>query len=78
MAEFPGGPLITQLARQPGRKEARYAHLLGGEAPNEEPVYESIAPRVAGGIDARVSTLENEVRELREQLARIQRELGLA
>lgn len=79
MAEYSGGPLVTQLARQPGRKEARYAHLLSGEAPADEPAtHESAAPRVSGGMEARVSALESEVRELREQFARIQRELGLA
>jgi uncharacterized protein len=78
MAEFPGGPLITQLARQPGRKEARYGHLLSGEAPVEEHVPDGAVPRAAGGMEARVFALENEMRELRDQLARIQRELGLS
>ena len=35
MAEWPAGALVTRLGRQPGQKEARYAHLLSGEPVNE-------------------------------------------
>jgi uncharacterized protein YceH (UPF0502 family) len=76
MAEFPVGALVTQVARQPGRKEARYTHLLGGEPAAEEHVPDTAAPRA--GMDVRVTTLETEVRALREQIARIERELGLS
>ncbi len=31
LGEWPGGALIKKLPRQPGQKEARYAHLLSGE-----------------------------------------------
>jgi uncharacterized protein YceH (UPF0502 family) len=59
-------PLVTQLARAPGTKEARYAHLLGGE-----PVAECISPE--SGVEKPVSgagkSLEQEVAELRAQVA---------
>jgi uncharacterized protein YceH (UPF0502 family) len=76
MAEFAGGPMVTQLPRQTGRKEARYIHLLSGEPAGEEFVHETAAPRA--GMEARVAALENEVRQLTEQIARIQRELGIS
>ena len=76
MAEYREGPLVTQVARQPGRKEARYTHLLSGEPSQDEPLTDSSPPRA--GFDARLGALENEVRELREQIGRIQRELGIS
>src|SRR6516164_3775951 len=61
-------PLVTMLARQPGTKESRYAHLLSGEveaaAQNAEPAY---TPRSAD--DGRVGRLE-------EQVAALQREVS--
>lgn len=66
-------PLITRLARQPGRKEARYAHLFSGK-PVETAVEEGGAPveaarqRVMAG-DERIARLEEEVAALREDVA---------
>jgi uncharacterized protein YceH (UPF0502 family) len=31
LAEREGGPFVTRLAREPGRRESRYAHLFSGE-----------------------------------------------
>jgi uncharacterized protein YceH (UPF0502 family) len=31
LGEREGGPLVTRLAREPGRRESRYAHLFSGE-----------------------------------------------
>jgi hypothetical protein len=67
--------LVTRLPRQPGRKEARYAHLLSGEprlpeedAPNPE------APRLrVMAENERLGRLEEEVGSLREQVAELQR-----
>jgi uncharacterized protein YceH (UPF0502 family) len=76
MADFQGRPLVTQMARQPGRKEARYTHLLSGEPEADSPAEDYPVPRA--GLDARVSALETELREVREQLSRIQSELGIS
>src|SRR5581483_4981860 len=38
-----GEPLVTKLPRQPGQKEARFAHLLSGE-PEVEEIAETFAP----------------------------------
>lgn len=76
LQEFSGGELVVQLPRQTGQKEARFAHLLSGE-PQVPTATEEASPRVTGALDARVITLENEVREMRELLSRIRAELGI-
>ena len=65
-SEEKGGPLVVQLPRAAGAREARWAHLLCG------PVDVSAAPSAAAepavgasGLAARVATLESEVAELR-------------
>ncbi|MEQ1764406.1 MAG: YceH family protein [Pyrinomonadaceae bacterium] len=62
-------PLLVRLERQPGQKEARYAHLLSGEidvsslpTPGEK--------RSSGSADpSRVEALEIEVASLKQELA---------
>jgi uncharacterized protein YceH (UPF0502 family) len=74
------GPLVLMLPRQPGSREARYAHLLGGPVAAaagrslgspEETVSEVRGESVIG----RLSRLEAEVRELRETVAGLERRL---
>jgi uncharacterized protein YceH (UPF0502 family) len=60
-------PLVTRLNRQPGQKEARFAHLLSGEV-SADTVFEDSAPRGRGRGDSnndRMATLEAEVERLR-------------
>ena len=77
MVEFDGGPLVVQLPKQPGRKEARYAHLLSGEPAITHAADAAEPVRAASGLEARVAALESEVTSLREQLARVMKELGV-
>jgi uncharacterized protein YceH (UPF0502 family) len=72
-------PYVRRLARQPGAREARWVHLLCGDAgiPQEEaPAARGPAERMlpaSAAIDAlteRVERLEAEVAELRALLAR--------
>jgi len=67
-------PLVMRLARQPGQKEERYAHLLAGEVTGEEPV--AAVPVAATGPDP-VAELRAEVAELRRQLDEVREQLGL-
>jgi hypothetical protein len=69
-------PLATLLPRQPGTKEARYAHLLSGEVVMPEPEAANppaaAAPKDADRIarlEEQVSTLQSEVSDLRQELA---------
>jgi uncharacterized protein len=59
-------PLVVQLPRQPGQKEARYAHLLSGE-PDPEVLESQATQRSPGRLEA----LEQEVRELRTELGEL-------
>lgn len=61
-------PIVIKLERQPGQKEARYAHLLSGEVAQEKIM---AAPRTTGGDGSndRIEKLENEVESLRSELA---------
>jgi uncharacterized protein YceH (UPF0502 family) len=66
--------LVKMLARQPGTKEARYAHLLCGEVEGAEAVAEAVVTSASldGGritrLEIEVGGLKAEVAELRQQL----------
>jgi uncharacterized protein YceH (UPF0502 family) len=68
-------PLVTKLPRQAGRKEARYAHLLGGMPAVEEEAEEQRGgareSRAGGGGGDRVARLETEVEALRGEMAEL-------
>jgi uncharacterized protein len=62
--------LVVRLSLRPGQREERYAHLLGGEAPDEEP---EAAPAPMSDdrldrIERDLADLRAQVRELREML----------
>jgi uncharacterized protein len=63
-------PLVVVLPRQPGTKEARYAHLLSGEV--TEAVFAFKEP-AGNSLEAEVAALRQEVAELREQVERVLR-----
>lgn len=71
-----GEPLVTRLARQAGRKEARYAQLLGGDIQGdaEERMFDAEGPctEMTGGDD-RIARLEEQVTSLREEVAMLRR-----
>lgn len=68
--KFP--PLVARLARAPGTKEARYAHLLSGEEILER---QEMAASFSGGLDMprqdRIVQLEAEVARLRTEVDRL-------
>lgn len=86
LAERPedqGGPLVVQLARAPGEREARWAQLLTGPVlADAAGTHVSIAsrayPEPAGAVFDRISALEAEVAELRATVARLCAEFGLS
>jgi uncharacterized protein len=74
-------PLVTVLPRQPGSREARYAHLLGGpvEMASRDAGTERVRTREQGSdLAARVAELEAEVAALREAVRRIEAVSGSA
>ena len=71
-------PLVRVLPRQPGTKESRYMHLLSGDV-----AAEYVPPAGASGVrhsgdqlDARVTSLENELATLRSEIADLRREFA--
>jgi hypothetical protein len=69
-------PLVKKLARQPGTKESRYAHLLAGELEEWSAPVET-QPLAATGIqdEQRVARLEAEVQSLRQEVAELRQQL---
>jgi uncharacterized protein len=70
-------PLVKVLPRQPGTKEARYAHLFSGE-PAEVVVYTEATESARRGaglgqLEAEIAALREEVAELRGQVERVLR-----
>ncbi len=73
------GPFVVRLAREPGRRESRYAHLFSGEVSGADdgaaaPGADASADQPAGGggrmaeLEARVARLEAEMAELKLSL----------
>lgn len=77
-----GGPLVIKLARTPGTREQRWAHLLCG--PVDETQAGAMSATRASGSEAtgntgeRLAQLEAEVSELRATVAKLCAELGMS
>lgn len=70
-------PLVMQLPRAPGTKEARWAHLLSGEIAVERMEHAAaIGPSSTVEAEDRVGRLEAEVGELKEEVAQLRQELA--
>jgi uncharacterized protein YceH (UPF0502 family) len=79
-------PLVVKLPRQPGSRESRFAHLLGGPVEvelSEEPPHP--APSVLqrhsendkiAKLEEEIASLRMELSDLKQQFAELKRELG--
>ncbi|TFW10600.1 DUF480 domain-containing protein [Oxalobacteraceae bacterium OM1] len=63
-------PLVARLPVAPGTKEARYVHLLSGEAPAE-----AISMRAESSRQDRITALESDVATLRANLETLREEM---
>ena len=67
------GPFVVRLAREPGKRESRYAHLFSGEpeasATHEDPSIEQPTPDSSA---QRIEQLEALVTQMQEQLNRFE------
>ncbi len=73
------GPLTTMLARQPGSREARYAHLLGGPVRDSAPLppdstltspgQRNPASSTLSAVQAELSSLQSAVAALEQRIA---------
>jgi uncharacterized protein YceH (UPF0502 family) len=67
-------PIVIRLAREPGRRDSRYAHLLSGPVSVPiESALESAPPgaRAPAPASDRIATLETAVAELRNEIERL-------
>ena len=78
-------PLAKMLARQPGTKENRYAHLLAGDVAGPEPytasqttnhVEAGDSPAVMARDKDRMANLENEIAELKTAIAELRQQFA--
>lgn len=70
-------PFVVKLARQPGTKESRYAHLLSGEVHLDHHEAQAKAEPVMQEVRAeneRIARLESEVETLRQELQEIRQQ----
>jgi hypothetical protein len=69
-------PLVMKLARQPGTKESRYAHLLAGEVEGWSAPAQTQPQAATGSQDEqRITRLETEVQSLRNEVAHLRQQL---
>jgi uncharacterized protein YceH (UPF0502 family) len=70
-------PLAKLLPRQPGTKEARYAHLLSGDV-TVAPVESSaeVVVTSSAGIGERLARLEDQVATLQSDMADLKQQLA--
>ena len=76
-SEAKGGPLVAKLARAPGMREQRWAHLLCGPVEAGEPQPESMAP-ASPHLEARIETLEKQVAQLNATVRDLCEQLGMS
>jgi uncharacterized protein YceH (UPF0502 family) len=68
-------PLAKVLPRQPGTKEARYAHLLSGDVEAWEPPAEQAGPAISADAE-RVAVLEDQVAVLQREVAELKQQMA--
>ena len=85
MAERPAGALVVKLARLPGSREGRWAHLLAGPVAEElagaayQPAAnDDVSLGEVAALKANVARLESELIALKALVARVCSELGIA
>ncbi len=72
------GPYVVRLAREPGRRESRYAHLLSGSVEGatdgvEQPFAAELPATGTAGADAK--SLQERVAQLEQRVEQLQREI---
>lgn len=78
LASREDGPFVVRLAREPGRRESRYAHLLSGSVEGategiEEHAASEAAPATAPRADNK--SLQERIAQLEQRVAQLEREI---
>ena len=80
LAQREDGPFVQRLAREPGKRESRYAHLFSGEIAGGEE-HDMRAPAAApmpaeNAAGPRMDQLERRIAELEAEVARLKLRIG--
>ena len=83
LAERKDGALVRELPKQPGARETRWVHLVSGEpvlaaASVTASAADAVSVSELAAMQANIDQLQKEVAQLREVVARLARELGIA
>jgi uncharacterized protein len=70
------GPFVVRLAREPGRRDSRYAHLLSGEIDGVPAEFAAESDEPVKPPSDRLHKLEELVAELRRELDELKTRLG--
>lgn len=70
--------LVTNIGREPGQREDRWMHLLGGPVATGILAGSQVGETTTADLQARVEALETEVGKLQARLARLEQALGIA
>jgi hypothetical protein len=71
LAERPEGAMVVELPRQPGARENRWAHLLGGA-----PIIEELAAAASASGELAAGVTVSEIAALKANVARLEAELN--
>jgi len=77
-SEEKGGPLVVKLARAPGAREQRWAHLLCGPVDATQTGVSRASEGLSSDASERIARLETEVAQLRETVQKLCTELGVS
>ncbi len=77
LASRPDGPFVIRLAREPGKRESRYAHLFSGEpaGAGAGENREFSADHAEGAAGGRLEQLERRLAELEAEVAQLKRRI---
>jgi len=78
MAERGAGPLVRELARAPGSRETRWAHLLSGEPVIPAATASDSAARESNVGVSELAAMNARIEALEATVARLCKELGIA
>jgi uncharacterized protein len=77
LADCAGGPFVVQLAREPNRRDSRWAHLFSGPVADVAPQsHEARVALPASSDNDRLAEVERQVLALRAELDELKRRLG--
>lgn len=77
LLEREDGPFVTQLMREPGKRESRWAHLLSGEVQTLQVTQYTPAAVIRDSGDDRIERLEHQIAELQQQVSQLKQQLDL-